>query len=109
MRQLRDSHILDLLITFAGSVEDAWVKQWNLVLLEIFYLLFCPFEVSDLFETLRKSKEERQLVSENSSASQTQATDSPISVKSVKPAIVKPRNPRFKGVYSVFVGVLFFP
>jgi hypothetical protein len=94
---LRDKSILELLVTFAASMEDNWVKQWSVVILEIFYLVLCPFEPEDLAKSALGMDDHEG--ADGISGVSVQKKTNPIQKGTGG------RNPRFKGVYSVVIGV----
>lgn len=47
---MHDNNLLELFITFAGSMDEHHNAEWNMTVLEIFYHIFAPYAPSDILE-----------------------------------------------------------
>lgn len=57
LKSMKKNRLLDLFISFASSIDDADNRDWNLMILEIFYFIFHWYSPSDLLKPVQVEKE----------------------------------------------------
>lgn len=50
IKNMKGNRLFDLFISFASSVDDSEHSGWNLMLLEIFFLIFSPYNPLDILK-----------------------------------------------------------